>query len=119
MTSKISAEARKGLEAVVGRGAVSDDPEVLRGYSGCLGPMKPGEPGKPLLVVKPRNTGEVQMIVRLANQLGLNLIPASSGTPRFRGSTVPAGEGVIVDLSGMDNIIRINGLHKSPSSNRE
>ncbi len=103
---------RARLEAIVSPGAVSDDPQALAGYTACLGPVKPGMPGKPLLVVKPANTSEVQAVVRLANEMGLNLIPVSSGTPRFHGGTVPSGDGVIVDLSGMDSIIRINGLHK-------
>jgi hypothetical protein len=66
-------------------------------------------PMRPRLVVQPRNADDVQKIVAWANQTRTPLVPVSSGEPRFRGDTVPSlPEAVIVDLSGMDKIIRID-----------
>jgi FAD/FMN-containing dehydrogenase len=67
----------------------------------------------PQCVVRPRNADEVQKIVRLANEKGTPLIPCSSGGPRTRGDTVPEVEGaVMVDLSGMDSIVRVDKRNK-------
>jgi len=67
----------------------------------------------PQCVVRPRNTEEVQKIVRLANDTHSALVPCSSKGPRTRGDTVPAvDDAVIVDLSGMDAIVRIDKRNK-------
>lgn len=64
---------------------------------------------RPAYGVKPKNASEVEQIVKLANETKTPLVPLSSGPPHFRGDTVPAiGGAVIVDLSGMQKIIRID-----------
>lgn len=64
---------------------------------------------KPACVVKPRNPGEIEKIVKLANETLTPLVPVSSGAPHFRGDTVPGiGGAVIIDLSGMKKIIRVD-----------
>ena len=64
---------------------------------------------KPWFVAKPGNVDEVQGIVKWANQTQTPLVPVSSGPPRFHGDTVPCATGaVIVDLSGMNRIRRID-----------
>jgi len=66
-------------------------------------------PMRPRLVVQPRNVDDVQKIVTSANQTKTPLVPVSSGEPHFRGDTVPSvPEAVIIDLSQMDKIIRID-----------
>jgi hypothetical protein len=66
-------------------------------------------PMRPRLVVQPQNTDDVQKIVIWANQTKTPLVPVSSGEPHFRGDTVPSvPEAVIVDLSRMDKVIRID-----------
>lgn len=70
-------------------------------------------PLSPELVARPKNTAEVQQLVKLAGQTRTPLIPVSSGGPHFRGDTVPAVDGaVIVDLSGMKNIIHVSRKHR-------
>jgi FAD/FMN-containing dehydrogenase len=65
-------------------------------------------PVKPACIIKPRNTSELEKIIKLANETATPLVPVSSGTPHFRGDTVPSiGGAVIVDLSGMKKIIRV------------
>jgi FAD/FMN-containing dehydrogenase len=66
-------------------------------------------PMRPRLIVQPRNVDDVQKIVTSANQTKTPLVPVSSGEPHFRGDTVPSvPEAVIIDLSHMDKIIRID-----------
>ncbi|MFH1491282.1 MAG: FAD-binding oxidoreductase [Pseudomonadota bacterium] len=98
---------KKGtLTEILGKGKVFDDPETLEAYaedhSFALRL-------RPSFVVRPGNADEVQAIVRWANQTGTPLVPVSSGPPRFHGDTVPASAGaVMVDLSGMKKILRID-----------
>ncbi len=64
---------------------------------------------QPRLVVRPGNADDVQKIVMWANRTRTPLIPVSSGEPHFHGDTVPSvPEAVIVDLRGMDKIVRID-----------
>ena len=64
---------------------------------------------RPSLVLRPRNTQEVEKIVKLANESNTPLVPVSSGGPHFRGDTVPSvAEAAIVDLSGMRKIIHVD-----------
>jgi len=91
------------LMKIVGAEKVTDDPVALDAYSRDLSFTTPR---RPLLVVRPGNSDDVQNIVRWANGTGTPLVPVSSGPPRFRGDSVPGAEGaVIVDLSGMKRII--------------
>src|SRR4030042_4338053 len=91
---------------IVGKNSVLDSPDILEEYSRDLsfGPRV-----RPRGVVKPGNAGEVQEIVKWANKTLTSLVPVSSGPPHFRGDTIPGvGGTVIVDLSRMKKIIRID-----------
>src|SRR4030042_276320 len=64
---------------------------------------------RPVCVVKPKNAGDIQKIVNLANETLTPLVPVSSGPPHFRGDTVPGiGGGIIGGLSGMKKIINVD-----------
>ena len=64
---------------------------------------------RPSCRVKPRGVDEVQKIVMWANQTGTPLVPVSSGPPHLRGGTLPtAPDAVMVDLSEMKRILRID-----------
>jgi FAD/FMN-containing dehydrogenase len=99
-----------GLEKIVGTENVLNDPAILKEYSGGLNlvPQK-----MPDCVVRPGNTEEVQAIVRWANENKVPLVPISSGAPHFRGDSVPNSDNaVIVDLSRMNKIIRVNAANR-------
>ncbi|MDR9458651.1 MAG: FAD-binding oxidoreductase [Dehalococcoidia bacterium] len=96
---------KEELAVIVGDANVSDTPEALEAYSRDESFVRRM---KPQLVAKPQNVDEVQEIVKWANSTGTPLIPVSSGPPHFRGDTVPSLGGVVVDLSRMKRIIRIN-----------
>lgn len=97
---------KEDLHAIVGKKNVSDDPQSLKAFahdgSFVLSIM-------PEYVVKPKNGSEVQRLVKLANETFTPLVPVSSGSPHFRGDTVPStGGAVIVDLSGMKKIMLVD-----------
>jgi len=96
------------LEEIVGAGNVLTDKDLLATYSGAG--LTAG--GKPLAVVRPSDTKQVRELVKLARQEGLNLVFSSSSPPRFRGDCVPEGEGIIVDMSVMDKIVRMDRRNK-------
>jgi FAD/FMN-containing dehydrogenase len=99
---------KKRLAGIAGADRVSDDAGDLAGYESAG--MTGG--GKPLLLVRPSDASQVRTLVKLANETGVNLVFSSSGPPRFRGDTVPSGEAVIVDLSGMDRVLRVDRRNK-------
>jgi len=89
---------------------VSQKPSVLDEYS-C--DMSFVNTIKPDYVVKPRNSDDIAKLVKLANDTQTPLVPVSSGPPHFRGDTVPGtGGAVIVDLTKMKKIIRVDRFHR-------
>lgn len=97
-------EAR--LVKIVGAGNASNETTILEEYAHDMSFVNPV---RPAYVVKPKNAAEVEKIVKLANETNTPLVPVSSGPPHFRGDTVPSiGGAVIVDLSSMKKIIRVD-----------
>jgi FAD/FMN-containing dehydrogenase len=99
-------EKKERLMEIVGKAGVFDNPEIEEPFSldhNLIPPMKPS------FMVRPKNVEEVQKVVLWANQTLTPLVPVSSGGPHFRGDTVPtAPESVLVDLSGMKRILKID-----------
>ena len=101
---------KSALIEIVGSEYVIDDPGVLDSFaSDCSYAAK----RKPWFVVRPGTAEEVQALVAWANRTDTPLVPVSSGFPHFHGGTVPsAPQGVIVDLSRMKAIKRIDRRNK-------
>lgn len=98
--------AKDKLVKIVGASNVIYEQATLDEYSSDISFVNTVTPA---CVVKPSKTDEVQKIVNLANQTGTPLVPVSSGSPHFRGDTVPSiGGAVIVDLSSMKKILRVD-----------
>jgi hypothetical protein len=98
------ADTKEALIKIVGRNNFVDDSSTLEDYSKD---QSFAEPRKPRAIVKPANANEVQEIIKWANQTRTPLVPLSSGSPHFRGDTVPSvGGAIIVDLGRMKRIIR-------------
>jgi len=93
------------LAEIVGKENVFSEPNVLQKYAKDHSFVREV---MPQCVVEPKNTEDIQRIVQWAGQKSIPLIPVSSGEPHFRGDTVPSLGGVILDLSGMDKIVRID-----------
>jgi len=95
---------KKGLEAIVGKRYVLDDEASLDAYSKDL---SLSEPRRPSLVVKPKNTEEVQKVVKLANKHLMPVVPVSSGV-HFHGEAIPEQGGMVVDVRRMDKVVQID-----------
>jgi FAD/FMN-containing dehydrogenase len=101
---------KEQLEQIVGADNVSNEPTTLDSYSRDYSFVNPVQPA---WVVKPRTTAEIKPLVNLANETQTPLVSVSSGAPHFRGDTVPGSGGmVIVDLSGLRRIIRVDRYHR-------
>jgi hypothetical protein len=97
---------KQALVEIAGAENVIDDPAILESYAADLSyaPKR-----KPRFVVHLNSGTQVQAMVAWANRTETPLIPVSSGAPHFYGDTVPsAPEGVIVDLSRMKAVKRID-----------
>ncbi len=98
------------LTKIVGAANVSQKPAVLEEYAADMSFVNMITPD---YVVKPKNGADIAKLVKLANDTRTPLVPVSSGPPHFRGDTVPGtGGAVIVDLSRMKKIIRVDRFHR-------
>lgn len=96
----------EALAAIVGAENLLESDDIFSEYSHDFGFVPRVRVRS---VVKARTAQEVLDIVRWANETLTPLTPVSSGAPHFYGDTVPnVGGTVIVDLSGMQQIIRID-----------
>ena len=100
---------KKALEEIVGIDCVSDDPKTLESYSMDRSFFKPRRPS---YVVKPRNTDEIQDIVKWANKTLTPITPVSSGV-HFYGATIPQQGGIILDLSLMNKILNVDRRNRT------
>lgn len=97
---------KEKLVKIVGAGNVMYEQTALDEYSKDMSFVNTV---RPVCVVKPTNADGIQKIVNLANETNTPLVPVSSGPSHFRGDTVPSiGGAIIVDLSGMKKIIRVD-----------
>ena len=88
---------------------VADDPTLLASFASDIS-FAPS--CSPQLIVYPETRADVQSIVQQANVSGTALVPVSSGPPHFRGDTVPAHGGIIVDFSRMRRIRKIDSIER-------
>ncbi len=104
----IAPELKQKLSAIVGAEDVTEDEGVLSSWRSG-GAVAGGEPAA---LVRPSSTAEVRALLKLAREEKLNLVFSSSAPPRLRGDSVPAGEGIMVDMSKMDRIVRLDRRNK-------
>ena len=99
-------EIKEDLVGIVGKSAVFEDPKIDEKRSLLLG-RAPAV--RPRYRVMPNDTEQVQKIVSWANRTGTPLIPISSGGTHLNRSTAPSvPESVIVDLSRMNRVLKID-----------
>jgi len=102
--------ADTALEKIVGSNNITTATEEMAEYADSSDPISLKTPG---YAVRPENATEVEAIVKWANETRTPLVPVSSGPPHGRGDTTLAADGaVIVDLSRMKRIIRIDRRNK-------
>ncbi|MCP4711791.1 MAG: FAD-binding oxidoreductase, partial [Planctomycetes bacterium] len=96
------------LEAIVDSNRIITDPDILAGY-GADTSLSP--PRKPDVAVNVRSTAEVQNVVKFANEYRIPVTPRSSGTG-FYGAGIPEQGGIVIDMSSMKKIRRIDKRNK-------
>jgi hypothetical protein len=94
---------KEQLAKIVGENNVLDSPDVLERYGKDYSIERPG---LFTCVVRPRTVAEMQKIIQLANELKFSIVPQTSGV-HFDGDAVPKAGGVVLDLSGMNRIVKI------------
>ena len=99
---------KQKLLEIAGSSSFSDDPEVLGRYSKDFSLLPPGLPD---YVVKPKDVQQVQKVIQLANENLIPVVPVSSGA-HFHGATIPKRGGIILDLSGMNQVLEIDELNR-------
>jgi FAD/FMN-containing dehydrogenase len=101
---------KSSLQAICGQAGVIDDPGALASY------MKTHSFDllfEPRFIVKPKDAGQVEALVKWANGTGMPLVPVSSTGVKLRGDSVPSVPGsVVVDLSEMNKILSVNRQHR-------
>jgi len=104
----LSQDTYRAFEDIVGPENISDDPAVLDSYAWRSGLVAKLEKFVPRFeaVTLPKDTAEVQAIVKLCNRCKLQFKASSTGWGPY---CDPAGPGVIkLDLRRMNRIIEIN-----------
>jgi glycolate oxidase len=96
----LSRDAYKEFEDVVGAENISDDPVILDAY------QWPPDVTPILAVVLPKDTGEIQAIVKLCNKHKIKVMAAATGWTLF--GTLPPSGVLYLDLRRMNHIIEIN-----------
>jgi FAD/FMN-containing dehydrogenase len=94
------------LGGIVGSNAVIENPKIDAGLSK---PLEPMASMRPRYSVFPADVTQVEKIVQWANATNTPLVPVSSGEPHLgKGSTPSVPESVRVDLSRMNQILKID-----------
>ena len=97
-------QIKRELTRIVGAENVSDEPEALLSYSRDCSLSTPRTPN---YIARPKNTEEVQNVVKLANESGIPVVPCSSGI-HFYGNTIPNLGGIMLDLRRMNKILEFD-----------
>ena len=100
-----SQELVPALESRLAPGRVITDPDIVASYAHDQAAWAPH--GKPLAVVRPRDTAEVQATVELCARLGVAVVPRGAGTGLSGGANALDGC-VVVSLEAMDSILQID-----------
>jgi FAD/FMN-containing dehydrogenase len=101
-------QIKQKLTRIVGAANVSDNPEALLSYSRDCSLSTPRMPN---YIARPKNTEEVQAVVKLANESGVPIVPCSSGI-HFYGNTIPKLGGIVLDLRRMNKILEFDLYNK-------
>lgn len=91
------------LREIVGAANVKTDPADLYVY----GSDASVHTAWPWAVVRPRETGQVQQLMRYADTARIPVIPRGSGSG-MSGQTVPIYGGIVLDMRAMNCILEIN-----------
>lgn len=97
------------LRAALGDDAVLTDPDLLRGYQHDEADLCAY--GMPAAVVRPRDTGEVVEVIRLAAEHRVPVVPQGARTGLAGAANAVEGA-VVLSLAGMDRILRVDPVNR-------
>jgi hypothetical protein len=100
------ADVRERFAGILTPERISDDQDILSRYA------RPDGSGRPLLALFPESLDQVCRLVKLANELQLPIVPASSGTHCYQAATPRTG-GIVVDLSAWKKIHKIDHRNRA------
>lgn len=94
----------EGLQAIVGQDWVITDRSQMEGYlcDETYFGVRP-EPAQNLIVVKPKDAGEISRVLRWANETGTAIYPRGGGTGLV-GAAIPTRDGAVLSLERLDLI---------------
>ncbi|RKX69700.1 hypothetical protein DRP53_07415 [candidate division WOR-3 bacterium] len=95
------------LERVIPKEAIVSDPDLLEKYGHDETPDLYREP---LLVVRPKTTGEISSIMAFANREGIPVVPRGGGTGLAGGAVPPEGS-IVISTERMDRIMEIDPVN--------
>lgn len=93
-------DLRTSLTNELGEASVLTDAGSLANFSSDV--YRSG--GAPLAVVRPRDTAQLQRVVRLCADAGVAMVPRGGGASYTDGYLLQAGGHVLFDLGGLDSI---------------
>ncbi|MFW6005914.1 MAG: FAD-binding oxidoreductase [Candidatus Bipolaricaulota bacterium] len=96
------------LVSIAGEDWVIQDLEKIKGYLYDETP-KPASPKavEEVVVVKPKNSGEISAVMELANEQGVPVIPRGAGTG-LCGAAIPTEPSIILSLERLNDIIDLD-----------
>jgi alkyldihydroxyacetonephosphate synthase len=108
------------LDAGLGKGRVSTDPELLGRVGGDTWPLRliqavlGRSPNRPLAVVRPLSVAEVSTAVRVLAAHAVAVVPRGGGSGVVGGADAPS-DAVVLDLGALDGILALDeeNLHVS------
>ncbi len=97
----------KEFEKITDSGSILKDKEDIYPYAYDTSP-NPDEIKLPLCVVFPKNVEEISEIAKICNKKGISIIPRGAGTCHCGGCRVLDDKSIILHLSKMDKILKID-----------
>jgi alkyldihydroxyacetonephosphate synthase len=101
------------LEAALGEGRVSTDPELLARMGSDTWPLRliqavlARPPSRPLAVVRPTSAAEVAKAVRVLAAHEVAVVPRGGGSGVVGGADAPT-DAVVIDLGALDSIVALD-----------
>jgi len=109
----LSKDAYQELEDIVGPENISDDPSILDSYAfewlaELVRPDQSHYMPRPVAVIMPASTEEVQAITRVCNKYKIKIKPLSTGWYHWAGPIKDEDDTLQVDLRRMNRILEID-----------
>jgi glycolate oxidase len=102
-------EAARDLTSTLPAGRVLDDPALLEGYRRDQAELVEG--GRPVAVVRPRSTAEVQQVMRVASAHRVAVVPRGAGSGLSGGAAAIDGC-IVLSTEAMRRIIQVDAASK-------